>query len=91
MVVWGAGGGGGWGRNGLALHTEINILLKDNKMFQKYFIVCGNVRSCYKRPAVKQVVKIPTVLIERGIPYAQIRSPPLLLSFQHVVLKVTIP
>ena len=61
-------------------------------MFQKYFIVCGNVRSCYKRPAVKQVVKIPTVLIERGIPYAQIRSPPpLLLSFQHVVLKVTIP
>ena len=44
-------------------------------MFQKYFIVCGNVRSCYKRPAVKQVVKIPTVLIERRIPYAQIRSP----------------
>ena len=38
--------------------------------------MCGNVRSCYKGPAVKQVVKIPTVLIERGIPYAQIRSPP---------------
>ena len=49
--------------------------------------MCGNVRSCYKGPAVKQVLKIPTVLIERGIPYAQIRSPPLLLSFQHVGLK----
>ena len=30
MVVWGAGGGGGWGRNGLAFHSEINILFQDN-------------------------------------------------------------
>ena len=56
-------------------------------MFQKYFIVCGNVRSCYKRPAVKQVVKIPTVLIERGIPYAQIRFPPPSIEFPACCVK----
>lgn len=38
-------------------------------MFQKYFMVCGNVRSCYKRFVVRQMVKIPAVLVERGIPY----------------------
>ena len=26
----GSGGGGGWGRDGLAFHSEMNILFQDN-------------------------------------------------------------
>ena len=30
MVVWGVGGGGSWGRDGLAFHSEMNIFFQDN-------------------------------------------------------------